>query len=444
MTYDEVVSHLDALQMHKIKLGLEAMQSFLEKVGRPESTLKFVHIAGTNGKGSVCAALSSVLGRAGYRVGVYTSPHLSSVRERFRIGNEYITEDSFARLGTKICQILGTDQITYFEFTTALGLLWFAESEVDIVLLETGLGGRLDATNVVTPLVSVITSVSMDHEAYLGNTLGEIAGEKAGIVKSGVPVVSSAIHAEVAPVVENAASKLKAQLYSLGNDFNYSVKDDNTWAWLGRDTLQNVEIGALKCSRSSVIQQENDAVAITVLLLLRQHNFITNESQIRSGLADVSWPGRMEYFEQYYVAARENTQGIKNGEKNLSYLLDGAHNLAGVQNMSKTLAERFTYKKAIGIWGAMSDKDLSGTLGSIMPLLDTVILTQPDGERSATPESIYTLLTKEQQSRARCVATVEEALRSAQDIATEGDIIVIGGSLYLIGAMRYLLLGDLV
>ncbi|MBW2682664.1 MAG: bifunctional folylpolyglutamate synthase/dihydrofolate synthase, partial [Deltaproteobacteria bacterium] len=182
MTYDEVLAHLESLQMHKIKLGLDAMQSFLEKVGRPENDLRFVHVAGTNGKGSVCAALSEILGRAGYKVGVYTSPHLSSVRERFRIGDRYITEEEFAALGSRICEVLGTEQITYFEFTTALGLLWFAESELDLVLLETGLGGRLDATNVVTPLVSVITSISMDHEAYLGDTMAAVAGEKAGII----------------------------------------------------------------------------------------------------------------------------------------------------------------------------------------------------------------------------------------------------------------------
>ena len=153
MTYTEVLAHLDALQMHKIKLGLEAMQSFLAKVGRTEQNLRFVHVAGTNGKGSVCAALGEVLGRAGYRVGVYTSPHLSSVRERFRIGHEYISEAAFAQLGSRICRVLGEEQITYFEFTTALGLLWFAESQVDLVIFETGMGGRLDATNVVTPLV---------------------------------------------------------------------------------------------------------------------------------------------------------------------------------------------------------------------------------------------------------------------------------------------------
>jgi len=142
MTYDEVLTYLDRLQMHKIKLGLDAMLSFLATVGRPEKRLKFVHVAGTNGKGSVCASLSEMLARGGYRVGVYTSPHLSSVRERFRIGSRYISEDEFAGLGTRICEILGQEQITYFEYTTALGLLWFSQSSVDLVLLETGLGGE--------------------------------------------------------------------------------------------------------------------------------------------------------------------------------------------------------------------------------------------------------------------------------------------------------------
>ncbi len=444
MKYDNVLNYLDALQMHKIKLGLEAMQSFLDKVGRPESSLKFVHIAGTNGKGSVCAALSEVLCGAGYRTGVYTSPHLSSVRERFKIGSDYITEDAFARLGSKICQVLGKDQITYFEFTTALGLLWFAESEVDIVLLETGLGGRLDATNVVTPLVSVITSVSMDHEAYLGTTLTEIAGEKAGIIKPGVPVVSSAVQPEVAPVVARVATELGAELYSLGRDFDYSVEDDSTWNWRGGERFGVVTINELNCSRSSMIQQENDAVSIAVLHILQRYDFLATESQIRSGLAKVHWPGRMEYFEQSLSCNTERHPESPESGKKLRYLLDGAHNLAGVQNMSKTLAERFEYKKAIGIWGAMFDKDLSGTLGSIMPLLDECILTQPGGERSATPESIYELLSNEQRNKARCITGVEEALQAAQEIAEEEDIIVIGGSLYLIGALRYLLLGDLV
>lgn len=442
MTYDEVLVHLDALQMHKIKLGLEAMQSFLEKVDRPESRLKFIHVAGTNGKGSVCATLAEVLGRAGYRVGVYTSPHLSSVRERFRIGSEYISEKAFAELGTRICKVLGDEQITYFEFTTALGLLWFAASNVDLVVLETGMGGRLDATNVVTPLISVITSVSQDHEAYLGNSLMEIAGEKAGIIKPGVAVVSGAVHPDVAPVIEAVGKAKDAQVFSLGQDFDYAVRSDNTWVWSGGDCFGNRQIAGLRCSRSSLVQQENDSLAIAALQLLREKGYKVSDQQISEGLVNVKWPGRMEYFEQEYISAIASSE-TRNRANFIRYLLDGAHNTDGVRNLAKTLGEKFKYGRLIGVWGAMVDKDLRTTLGLVAPFVDELILTQPDGERAATPEHLFSVLDSEQKRKARCVTKVDEALLAAQEAAGDGDLIVVGGSLYLVGAVRQLLLGDL-
>lgn len=434
MNYEDVLAHLDALQMHKIKLGLGAMQAFLEKVGRPESKIKFVHLAGTNGKGSVCAALSEVLGRAGYRVGVYTSPHLSSVRERFRIGDEFISEEAFARLGSKICEVLGEDQITYFEFTTALGLLWFAESDTDLVLLETGMGGRLDATNVVTPLVSVITSISMDHEAYLGDTLPEIAGEKAGIIKPSIAVVSAAVDPEAATVVAKVSEAQGAPLYVLGEDFNYSPRNGNSWTWHGAARFANQEISGLTCKSPSLVQQENESLAIAVLLLLGEEGFEVDEKHIREGLAEVSWPGRMEYFE---------LDSAVNEGKKIRYLLDGAHNPAGVKNLSETLGKTFKSYNIIGLWGSMIDKDLTGTLNTILPHFSEVIITQPDGERSARPDQIYELLDTAQRKNTSCIEGVEDALKAAQEKAGEGDLIVVGGSLYLIGAIRYLLLGDL-
>lgn len=445
MTYNEVLAHLDALQMHKIKLGLDAMQAFLDKVGRPEEGIRFVHLAGTNGKGSVCAVLSEILGRAGFRVGVYTSPHLSSIRERFRIGSEYISEEAFARLGTRICEVLGEEQITYFEFTTALGLLWFAESDVDLVLLETGMGGRLDATNVVIPLVSVITSVSMDHEVYLGNTLKEIAGEKAGIIKSGVPVVSAAVHPEVSPVIEEVSRTRSAPLYSLGRDFDYERKEDETWVWSGGAAFDNVVLDGLRSNSPSVIRQENESIALAVLRILEDKGIKVEEKDIYEGLLAVEWPGRMEYFELGFSSGASRSDG-GNASKNLRYLLDGAHNPAGVKNLAETLKSGFSHKtkKFVGIWGSMFDKDLTGTLQSITPLFDRLILTQPDGERSASPEQIFELLNEEVREKAVCIADVEKALQTAQQLSGEDDLIVVGGSLYLIGAVRFLLKGDLV
>lgn len=177
-TYQQACRYLDDLQMHKIKLGLEAMRTTLALLESPERTCPAVHVAGTNGKGSVCATLQSILSRAGYRVGLYTSPHLNSVRERFRIDDRYICEDDFTRLMEKIRATLGGSMITYFECTTTLAFLWFAENDCDLMVLETGMGGRLDATNVVVPLLSVITTISLDHEQYLGSTVEAVAFEK--------------------------------------------------------------------------------------------------------------------------------------------------------------------------------------------------------------------------------------------------------------------------
>lgn len=444
MTYTEILAHLDALQMHKIKLGLEAMQSFLLKVGSPENNLRFVHVAGTNGKGSVCAALAEVLGRAGYRVGVYTSPHLSSVRERFRIGREYISESDFAALGSRICQVLGGEQITYFEFTTALGLLWFAQSQVDLVVFETGMGGRLDATNVVRPLVSVITSVSMDHEAYLGNTLGEIAGEKAGIIKTGVAVVSGAVHPDAAQVIERVSRERHAPLYSLRQEFDYEVGPGASWTWRGSEAFAGSTIENLKSSRASLVQPENDSLAIAVLQLLQTRGFAVTEQQIRDGVAAVKWPGRMEYFEQEYLPCSDQSAKERTGGKRLRYLLDGAHNPDGVKNLADTLAGNFTYRKLIAVWGSMVDKDLSTTLGFIAPLVDYFVFTRPEGERAASPQQLVEYLAEEQKGKVRCLANVQQALIAAQEAAKKDDLIVVGGSLYLLGEVRRLLLGDLV
>jgi len=444
MNYNEVLVYLDRLQMHKIKLGLDAMLSFLDSVGRPEKRLKFVHVAGTNGKGSVCASLSEMLSHGGYRVGVYTSPHLSSVRERFRIGSRYISEEEFADLGTKICGILGQEQITYFEFTTALGLLWFSESDVELVLLETGLGGRLDATNIVTPLVSVITSISMDHEAYLGHSLTAVAGEKAGIIKVGIPVVSGATHPEAVAVVKRVSDEKKAPLFCLGQEFDYSETDDKTWNWIGGGALGGEQIEGLKCVHLSLVHRENDALAIAALKLLEPHGFKVNLSNIGAGLAAVKWPGRMEYFEQPFVSEMIHDTGVEKKDKLCRYLLDGAHNLDGVKNLAETLRTKFSYENLICIWGAMADKDLAGTLAIMAPLVDHLILTQPDGERSASVDYIHSYLPDENKTRVYSLPEGVEALALAQSKATAGDLIVIGGSLYLIGAMRSLLLGHIV
>lgn len=438
MNYPEVLDHLDKLQMHKIKLGLDAMHEFLAKVDHPEQDLSIVHLAGTNGKGTVCAVLAEILGRAGYRVGVYTSPHLSSVRERFTVAGSCIAKEDFARLGTRICEVLGRDVITYFEFTTALGFLWFKEQQPDLVLLETGMGGRLDATNVVRPLASVITSVSMDHEIYLGNSLEEIAAEKAGIIKPKTPVISGAVAEKAAAVIKKKSKEQEAPLYLLHRDFGYELEAKDDWRFWATESLGGKEIKGLRSQSCSLVQQENEALALALLQLCKKQ-FPVEDAQVMAGIGAVRWPGRMEAIS---ATVHDRIGGKKAIRKEKNYLLDGAHNPAGVDNLARTLRDRFSKGRKIAVWGSMVDKDLATTLLKIAPLFDRIILTQPDGERSATPQQIYDHLPVGKRASAVCVEEVALALARAEDLAEDADLIVVGGSLYLIGAVRALLVGE--
>jgi dihydrofolate synthase / folylpolyglutamate synthase len=442
MNYQQAWDYLDSLQFHKIKLGLDAMRTFMARVNNPEQQLETVHVAGTNGKGSVCVTLLTLLSRAGYRVGLYTSPHLSSVRERFRIGDSYISEEKFAKLATRIHEVLGDEKITYFEFTTALAFLWFAEEDLDLVILETGLGGRLDATNIVTPLVSVITNISMDHEAYLGNTIAAVAGEKAGIIKPGVPVVSAAQEGAGLEEIQEVCGERAAKLYLYGDAFSASVADDKSWKWKGnRDFTENI-YQSLHCSMKGDYQIENASLALAVVELLKKGNVTVSAKHIRQGLASVSWPGRLETF----CLERSSRKKVKcSGTKNtLSYLLDGAHNPAGVESLVKTLNNECTFKRLLVIWGAMVDKDLKKTLPPVAELADSILLTRPVGERSAEPELLLQNVPRDFQAKCHLYPTVQGAIEGAEKMAKEDDLILIAGSLYLVGASRQLLLGELV
>ena len=432
MNYQQAWDYLDSLQFHKIKLGLDAMRSFMARVDNPHQGLQTVHVAGTNGKGSVSVTLLTLLTKAGYRVGLYTSPHLSSVRERFRIGNTFISEKSFARIATQIREVLGEEKITYFEFTTAIAFMWFAEEELDLVVLETGLGGRLDATNIVDPLVSVITNISMDHEAYLGDTISAVAGEKAGIIKEAVPVVTAVTEGAGLTEVSKISKEKNASLYRYGKDFCSTVHTDGSWDWNAVKSLSDTSYTALRCSMKGDYQIENASLALASLQLLQRHGLQIDETTVREGLASVHWPGRLESF------------SLQHAGKEVQYLLDGAHNLAGVESLVQTLKKECTYKKLIVIWGAMADKDLQNTLALVAELADTILLTKPDGERSADPELLLTNVPSAFKDKCRLAPTVAMAISRAEELADEEDLILIAGSLYLVGATRKLLLGELV
>ncbi|MGR0480087.1 MAG: bifunctional folylpolyglutamate synthase/dihydrofolate synthase [Candidatus Electronema sp. V4] len=424
MNCQQAQHFLDQLQLFKIKLGLDSMQHFLARLGDPQLRLRCVHIAGTNGKGSVGAALHAMLTAAGYKTGFYTSPHLNSVRERFQISGTYISKEDFARLMSRIESVLDGRQITYFECTTALALLWFAEQQTDFAVLEVGMGGRLDATNVVTPLVSVITNVSMDHEQHLGDTLAKIAAEKAGIIKPGVPVVSAVAEDESGRVIRETCAEQQAPLYLFGRDFSGSGAG-SFWDYQGLDGLKLTD---LPMPLRGGHQISNCSLALAAAQLLQRQGWPISEAQIRSGLAQTRWPGRLEYFRS---ADRQ-------------FLLDGAHNPAGAAALRDALRNEFPRQRLILVWGAMADKDIQTTLREVALLADRIILTKAaDSERAASPEQLAAVLPEQLRAKACCTASTSAALDQARAMAAENDLICVSGSLYLIGAARELLLGGL-
>lgn len=441
MNYQEAWAFLDNLQFFKIKLGLESMTRFLESVGNPHHGLSFVHVAGTNGKGSVSTTMRTILTRGGYKVGLYTSPHLSCVRERFRIDERFISEEAFARQATVIRAALGERQITYFEFATALALLWFAEEEVDVAILEVGMGGRLDATNVVTPLVSVITNVSMDHEQYLGNTLAAVSFEKAGVIKPGVPVVAGLAADESLAVVAQVCEERQVPLFLLGREFAAVRGPERDWQYRGIDDSRY--LGDLHCRLKGGYQIGNAALALAALEAI-SGTFPVSGEAIRQGLLSVTWPGRLEYF---CLADGKPVECPADGgaEKPASlcrYLLDGAHNPAGVESLREALASEFVYDRLILVWACMGDKDVAATLTAVAPMADRIIFTRPESERSATPEQLVATLAEDEQGKAQSAATVAEALALAAGMARSTDLVCVAGSLYLVGAARKILLGE--
>lgn len=423
-TYIEACRYLDDLQMHKIKLGLEAMRSTLAALGSPEEKCPAVHVAGTNGKGSVCSMLRSIMSGAGYKTGLYTSPHLSSVRERFRIDDQFISEADFTRLMETIRQSLGGHTITYFECTTVLAFLWFAEQGCDLVILETGLGGRLDATNVISPLLSIITTISLDHEQFLGTSVEEVAFEKAGIVKPHIPVISGVEDPQAWQVISRTCSERQAALSQKDKDFLLDREPDGPWVWKSTDA--QVRLNLMDLDQPNHWQVDNICCAVAAAVQLRSSGFTVGAATIDNGLARSTWPGRMELV-----------------ETPLRFLLDGAHNQAGVDCLLKSL-KRYRYDRLYVVWASMADKSYETMLNDVARVADMLLLTRPESERAAPPQDLYDQLQDVEGKEVRLCATVDNALRLVQEQATVDDLVVVAGSLYLIGEFRKLLVGEVV
>lgn len=423
MPYPASLAFLYGLQQHGIKLGLDSITALLASLGNPQDRYRAIHIGGTNGKGSAAAMAASVLQAAGYRVGLYTSPHLVDFRERIRINGDSISEDSVARLTEHLRHAMGkAASPTFFEFTTALAFQHFAESEVEIAVAEVGLGGRFDATNTLLPMVSVITNVALDHQDYLGESLSAIAFEKAGIIKRGVPVVAGRLSQEVAEVIEQVAADRRAPLYRLARDFR-TAGDPLTGfhyeglRWSYRD---------LSCPLAGLHQLDNVACALAALEAASEPGLPVSEQAIRAGLRATQWEGRLEVVERHPTL-----------------LLDGAHNPAAAEVVAAYLAaHRLAYpvSRIILVIGMMRDKDRRGFLHLLMPLADELVLTQAQIPRAASAQELASLL-DEKAGVVRVAAHPADALALARKLASSEDLICVTGSLLLVGEVKALLRG---
>ena len=417
MTYPAAIEYLYGLQKHGIKLGLEPMQALLEAIGHPERRLRVLHVGGTNGKGSTVAMAAAILRASGLRVGLYTSPHLVDFRERIRIDGEMISEDCLADLVGRVRRDVPPQaNLTFFEMTTALALLYFAESQVDLAVLEVGMGGRFDATNVVAPIACAITTIALDHQEYLGTTEEAIAFEKAGIIKSAVPVVIGRMGTDAGAVMHRVAAERAAPLRRLGTDFCVEGSGDRfTYRGWGR------VFEGLQCGLVGHHQLDNAACAIALLEAAGQGGVSISETAVREGLRSVVWEGRLEVIED---APR--------------VLLDGAHNPAASRALARYLGEFLVshrHARIILVWGMMRDKDHREFIEPLLPLVSEIVLTQAGLARSATVHELRERV-RGWPKPVHEVPLPAEALQMAKKRASPGDLICVAGSLMLLGDIK--------
>lgn len=413
-SYPETLNYIYNLRGGEIDLRLHRVAEALALFGHPERSYRAFHIAGTNGKGSTAAILHRILCEDGYRAALYTSPHLVSFTERMRVGDEEISPDEVVELADfirKSAEAKGIS-LTFFEFVTVMALVYFSRRRAEVAVVEVGMGGRLDATNLVVPQVSVITSIAMDHEAYLGSDLLSIAREKGGILKVGVPVVCGALAPEVGALLSRMAREGGLPSFFLGKDFSFAPVDEDRFDYRG---LQG-EIKGLRLALRGQHQRRNASVALCALEA-GGSEFPVTERAVREGLAKVAWPGRFE------IVQRRPT-----------VILDGAHNPEGVSALVEELRTLRVEGERRLLFGAMADKDWQHMLRELAAVSDEVVLTRVSIERSADPAQLRSALSGGVQW------TIEEnpvqAMRSLARRSGPNDVIVVAGSLYLLGEVR--------
>ena len=427
-TLDYIYSFVDFSRTHQDTLkpenfDLSRMRTFMDRIENPEKDFQSLHIAGSKGKGSVSAFCSHVLAEAGYRVGLYTSPHLKDYEERIQINHQPISRSDLVELMDELKPVIESiPRLTTFEITTGLGYLYFSRKNVDIAVVEVGLGGRLDSTNIITPLVSVITALYLDHTAILGDTLPEIAREKAGIIKPGVPVVLAPQQNGAKDVVREVAEDHQAPLIEVGRDYVYSfiqadLERQTFLIGTNPNTLeedgQRLEIPLL-----GKYQIDNAATAYAALQTLSERGLPISRKSIRDGFANTVWPARFEI-------ARRNPPVI----------FDAAHNPSAIAELRKTVDHFFPELPLTLVFGISEDKELKGMFDSVLPRTQTLICTQANHPRAMDPD----LMAKEAadyECETKVVPGVGDALEQALQDAGDDHLVLVTGSIFVAASAR--------
>jgi dihydrofolate synthase / folylpolyglutamate synthase len=404
--------YLDDLSSRPIRLGLGPLRRLLARMNHPEKKYASMIIGGTNGKGSVAAMAAAMLTAAGFRVGLYTSPHLLDVRERIRIDGQMITIEDLRTCADEIKKNLQED-LSYFEFLTAMAFHYFDQQGVNVAVLEVGMGGRLDATNVVDSAVSVISNISLDHRLYLGMRIEQIAREKSGIIRNGCCCLTAARQKQIVAIFDKACQEKDARLIRVGEQIKTRKQAGGGFSFRGLGKRYDHLCSPLRGRH----QIDNAALAIGAVTLLAEEGFVVEEEAVRRGLQKTQWEGRLETLWEHPTV-----------------LIDGAHNPAGISTLCTALKDEFSYRCLTIVFGVLDDKDYRTMVRRLSLMADRLILTRPESERSLAPAVILPVA-RQYHPCPEVIEQPEEALREALDTADPDDLICVTGSLYLVGAV---------
>lgn len=422
-----IIDRIHEFNRFGMVLGLDRMEELLRRLGNPQDDLKVIHVAGTNGKGSVSKYLEEGLSACGYKMGLYTSPYIETFNERIRYDGADISDKDLEYYGQKVVSAAeamvadGLDSPTEFEVVTAIAFLYFADRQADITILEVGLGGIGDSTNVVkSPLASVITSISYDHMAQLGSSLAEIAVNKAGIIKTGCPVIANVPQRDAAKIIARKAYAMGSRLYDISG-IRAAVSDETPFSQKVSMELYEKSYSDVEISMVGRHQAENLKTALATLEILRKSGAVKLDREaLYEGLKRARQPGRFEVISEDPLI-----------------IIDGAHNEAGAQALQETMAQHFAGKKILLVAGILADKEIDSIVKFLTKITDHIIVTEPDNPRKLAAEKLAEHVA-EFGAAAEVVSDVEAAVHRAKELADGYDVILFAGSLYLIGDVRRL------